>query len=133
MKNILDKINRADEIQANLELDKTELGKHEVELALIDDIKKIMDRALSRKSEFQKFSQTVQQQLDNLKVSSNMWNRDLSEAQTLISNLIVKAKEIGVSVPNEIVAYEKIIKEGVAETKNYSNIINKIKSEIPKG
>lgn len=133
MKNILDKINRADEIQANLELDKTELGKHEVELALIDDIKKIMDRALSRKSEFQKFSQTVQQQLDNLKVSSNMWNRDLNEAQTLISNLIVKAKEIGVSVPNEIVAYEKIIKEGVAETKNYSNIINKIKSEIPKG
>lgn len=129
MKNILDKINRADEIQSN----KVELGTHEVELALIDDIKKIMDRALSRKSEFQKFSQTVQQQLDNLKVSSNMWNRDLNEAQTLISNLIVKAKEIGVSVPNEIVAYEKIIKEGVAETKNYSNIINKIKSEIPKG
>jgi len=40
MKNILDKINRADEIQANLELDKTELGKHEVELALVDDVKK---------------------------------------------------------------------------------------------
>lgn len=36
MKNILDKINRADEIQANLELDKTELGKHKVELGAID-------------------------------------------------------------------------------------------------
>jgi len=34
MKNILDKINRADEIQS-----KVELGTHEVELALIDDIK----------------------------------------------------------------------------------------------
>lgn len=36
MKNILDKINRADEIQAN----KVELGTHEVELALVDDLKK---------------------------------------------------------------------------------------------
>lgn len=34
MKNILDKINRADEIQS-----KVELGKHEVELALINDLK----------------------------------------------------------------------------------------------
>jgi len=40
MKNILDKINRADEIQANLELDKTELAKHEVELGLVQDITK---------------------------------------------------------------------------------------------
>jgi hypothetical protein len=107
--------------------------KHDVELALIDDIKKLMNSALSRKGEFQKFSQTVQQQLDNLRVSSNMWNRDLSEAQTLISNLVVKAKEIGVSVPNEVLAYEKIIKEGISETKNYSNIVAKIKNELPKG
>ena len=113
--------------------DKTELAKHEVQLALIDDIKKLMNSALSRKGEFQKFSQTVQQQLDNLKVASNMWNRDLSEAQTLISNLVVKAKEIGVAVPSEVLSYEKIIKDGVSETKNYSNIIAKIKSEIPKG
>jgi hypothetical protein len=113
--------------------EKVELAKHEVELALIDDIKKLMNSALSRKGEFQKFSQTIQQQLDNLRVSSNMWNRDLSEAQTLISNLVVKAKEIGVSVPNEVLAYEKIIKEGVSETKNYSNIVTKIKSELPKG
>jgi phage shock protein A len=113
--------------------EKVELAKHEVELALIDDIKKLMNSALSRKAEFQKFAQTVQQQLDNLRVSSNMWNRDLSEAQTLISNLVVKAKEIGVAVPNEVLAYEKIIKEGVSETKNYSNIVAKIKSELPKG
>lgn len=38
MKNILDKINRADEIQAKLKLDKTELGKHEVELSLATDM-----------------------------------------------------------------------------------------------
>ena len=38
MKNILDKINKADEIQAN----KVELGTHEVELALIDDLKEIV-------------------------------------------------------------------------------------------
>jgi hypothetical protein len=113
--------------------EETQLASHEVELALIDDIKKLMNSALSRKGEFQKFSQTVQQQLDNLKVASNMWNRDLSEAQTLISNLVVKAKEIGVAVPAEVLAYEKIIKDGVSETKNYSNIIVKIKSEIPKG
>ena len=42
MKNILDKINRADEIQANLELNKTELGKHEVELGKLDDLNKML-------------------------------------------------------------------------------------------
>ena len=125
--NILKKIEKANEVQ------NVELEKHEVELALIDELKKIMNRALSRKSEFQKFSQNIQQQLDNLKAASNMWNRDLSEGQTLVSDLVVKAKEIGVSIPSEVLAYEKIIKEGVAETKNYSNIIAKIKSELPKG
>jgi Zn-dependent M32 family carboxypeptidase len=38
MKNILDKINRADEIQAKLELDRTELAKHEVELTIVTDM-----------------------------------------------------------------------------------------------
>ena len=125
--NILKKIEKANEVQ------KVELEKHEVELALIDELKKIMNRALSRKAEFQKFSQNIQQQLDNLKAASNMWNRDLSEGQTLVSDLVMKAKEIGVSIPSEVLAYEKIIKDGVAETKNYSNIIAKIKSELPKG
>ena len=123
-KTIYDKLFRNDE---------TQLAKHEVELALIDELKKIMNRALSRKAEFQKFSQNIQQQLDNLKAASNMWNRDLSEGQTLVSDLVMKAKEIGVSIPSEVLAYEKIIKDGVAETKNYSNIIAKIKSELPKG
>lgn len=125
--NILKKIEKANEVQ------NVELEKHEVELALIDELKKIMNRALSRKAEFQKFSQNIQQQLDNLKAASNMWNRDLSEGQTLVSDLVMKAKEIGVSIPSEVLAYEKIIKDGVAETKNYSNIIAKIKSELPKG
>jgi exonuclease VII small subunit len=43
MKNILDKINRADEIQSNLELDKTELGTHEIELASLDMIKAMLN------------------------------------------------------------------------------------------
>ena len=40
MKNILDKINKADEIQAN----KVELGKHEVELGSVQELKKALDK-----------------------------------------------------------------------------------------
>lgn len=47
MKNILDKINRADEIQANLELDKTELGTHEVELFKVEDTLKLLEKGVS--------------------------------------------------------------------------------------
>lgn len=127
LNNILSKIEKANKIE------EIKLASQKIELALIDDLKKIMNRALGRKTEFQKFSQNIQQQLDNLKASSNMWNKDLLEGQTLVSNLVIKAKEIGVAIPSEVLAYEKIIKDGVAETKNYSNIIAKIKSELPKG
>jgi len=58
MKNILDKINKADEIQAGLELDKTELGTHEVNLNALEEIRKaeiepnaFMDKAISLKAE----------------------------------------------------------------------------------
>ena len=49
MKNILDKINRADEIQANLELDKTELAKHEVQLA--DNVMSLLTKAENGKKQ----------------------------------------------------------------------------------
>lgn len=51
MKNILDKINRADEIQANLELDKTELGKHEVELGYLQAVQKDAESQLKKYSD----------------------------------------------------------------------------------
>jgi len=47
MKTILDKINKADEIQAK----KVELGKHEVELALIDDFKKLKSETILAQDE----------------------------------------------------------------------------------
>lgn len=54
MKNILDKINRADEIQTN----KVELGTHEVNLNALEEIRKaelepnaFMDKAISLKNE----------------------------------------------------------------------------------
>lgn len=51
MKNILDKINRANEIQANLELDKTELGKHEVELGYLQTVQKDAESQLKKYSD----------------------------------------------------------------------------------
>jgi hypothetical protein len=54
MKNILDKINRADEIQANLELDKTELAKHEINLGSVENLQKYINDRKSIVSSYDK-------------------------------------------------------------------------------
>ena len=61
-----------------------------------------------------------------------MWNKSLVEAQSLISNLIIKAKEIGVDTPKEILNYENVIKEGISNTVKYQIIISKMKNDLPK-
>jgi hypothetical protein len=90
MKNILDKINRADEIQAN----KVELGTHEVELALIDDLKEIVAKGkqvqgsmvegqLEVKNIAQRTLQFAKEHLKNLDNVSKLSNQMKTQADGL--------------------------------------------------
>ena len=86
MKNILDKINRADEIQAN----KVELGTHEVELATI---KILEDDALRMKKGLDK--------LKALRLEMRKTYLDaIDKANTNWGDFKQKAKELGLD-PND--------------------------------
>ena len=109
MKNILDKINRADEIQAN----KVELGTHEVELGLIDE--------LNQKT---KEAQTIYDNSYNAGI-------DIKKAQELLFNALnIKSNELKkyILVAKELQALmakqETIYKElglSIREDKTYGN------------
>lgn len=122
----LEIINRMSEQEA------VKLESQKVELALIDDIKKLINKALSEKNAYSKQAQSIVVQLDSLNNGVKLWNKSLVEAQSLISNLIVKAKEIGVDTPKEILNYENVIKEGISNTVKYQIIISKMKNDLPK-
>ena len=119
------------EIINKIESKKVELGMN-VELALIDDIKKLINKSLSEKNAYSKQAQSIVVQLDSLNNGVKLWNKSLVEAQSLISNLIIKAKEIGVDTPKEILNYENVIKEGISNTVKYQIIISKMKNDLPK-
>lgn len=109
MKNILDKINRADEIQAN----KVELGTHEVELGKLDDLNKMLQEikgsgrniaATGRKS-VSALVNTTFPLIDNTR-------KQIIQAQKDFDLLSKQAKDLGVEIPSNINA---LIKEAIAE------------------
>ena len=103
--------------------DKTELASHEVELTAVDEVRKFIESTTKRKEEFKKFAQLTNQQLDNLKVSANMWGNDYSAADKIMQELSLKAKEIGIELPKEFLDYKKQFNDGIIKTKNYAEII----------
>lgn len=109
MKNILDKINRADEIQSN----KVELGTHEVELGKLDDLNKMLQEikgsgrniaATGRKS-VSALVNTTLPLIDNTR-------KQIIQAQKDFDLLSKQAKDLGVEIPSNINA---LIKEAIAE------------------
>lgn len=108
MKNILDKINRADEIQS-----KVELGTHEVELGKLDDLNKMLQEikgsgrniaATGRKS-VSALVNTTLPLIDNTR-------KQIIQAQKDFDLLSKQAKDLGVEIPSNINA---LIKEAIAE------------------
>ena len=126
MKTSLEIINKLSEKEA------VKLESQLVELALVDEIKKSMNKALSEKNAYSKMATSIITQLDALNNGVKMWNKSLVEAQSLISNLVIKAKEIGVETPKEVLNYENVIKEGISDTVKYQIIISKMKNDLPK-
>lgn len=102
MKNILDKINRADEIQANLELDKTELAKHEVKLALLDELKVYAKNTAKNALDYKKKRDaivknvaTLQELLKDISVNKDLGKKVLANAQKYKAQLDKLSKDLG--------------------------------------
>lgn len=127
MKNILDKINRADEIQTN----KVELGTHEVELALVDDIKKLIQEANNNKNAYSIQAELTVQQLQKTKIIAQNWRDSLNQANGKIIDLTNSAKAIGLDIPQEIVAYKDIISKGVKDAASYADTLKNMQSKVP--
>ena len=94
MKNILDKINRADEIQAN----KVELGTHEVELANFADVKTQLEKAENEYKKIVDFSNKIYALKQEAKknTSYETLNKIMSELASDKNDFIAKVKALGI-------------------------------------
>lgn len=121
MKNILDKINRADEIQANLELDKTELGTHEVELGSIDELK---SDAIAYAKAFENYNSEFEGLKGQIKALSIKYAKLSDVYRTWLSfysEVNKKAKDLGVNLPNDVIKLEKDAIDKSAKAANLGN------------
>ena len=123
--NILKKIEKANEVQ------NVELAKHEVELALIDDLNKVVSEYIKSNANFQTVF-NEHKQLDDrfmaLKVKAREFyafdKKIYAEAQKVINNIKQQAKDLGVD-PNNIKGLKdlyQLIDDGSRSYKTYEAI-----------
>lgn len=109
MKNILDKINKADEIQAN----KVELASHEVELGMLQDIEKEMSIA----------NQGIFKSIDLAKSAL----KPAQEALRLNKELLVKLQNFTKQVKDlGILSPQKEVENGIVQVKENIKLIEKL-------
>jgi len=120
MKNILDKINRADEIQA------TKLGTHEVELGLLDDLNALNAQGEKLRQGVNQVYSLRSQMEKYVKEERTKIVKYLSDVEKLTKNAETKAKELGLSL-NDNIAY-KNAKNRLVELNNINEIYTKFLS-----
>jgi len=101
MKNILDKINKAYELEAN----KTELGTHQVHLALLDELKVYAKNTAKYAADYKKKSQaikknvaTLQELLKDVSVNKDYGKKVLANAQKYKAQMDKLSKELGINL-----------------------------------
>ena len=111
--------------------DKTELAKHEVELALVDDLNKVISDYTKSNANYQiVFNEN--KQLDDKFMALKLKAREFyafdkktySEAQKVISNITKQAKDLGID-PNSIKGLKNLyqkIDDGSRSYKTYEAI-----------
>ncbi len=109
MKNILDKINKADEIQAK----KTELAKHEVELALVEDVQNLYNAAnKSYKANTDQLTSFASKMESSFQKTADEYKKALDK----YSQLEKMSKELGVQLPNDITKLKGLIEFGLKDS-----------------
>lgn len=110
---------------------KTELGKHEIELAVTDDIKKLITEANNLKNQYNGAATAAVNNLKEAKRLAGNWRDNLSQANSLIINLTQKANELGIDIPKEVLDYKELTVKGSKDADNYVKVINKIQMDVP--
>jgi hypothetical protein len=124
MNNILNKINKAEEIQAN----KTELAKHEVQLGIVDDFINESNQIIElSKKDIQKVLDALSSAKFQIEILNEVPKRSLALLNKY-KNLEAKAKELGVTLPNNL---QNIVKQLQPLSKiNISKLDGLIKSIV---
>jgi hypothetical protein len=91
MKTILDKINKADEIQAK----KVELGTHEIELGLTDDFKRNIKFDNDNIAVLKSKMTLITTELKNLTSLYEKANKGIATTGTTYDRMVGMAKELG--------------------------------------
>ena len=111
--------------------DKTELGKHEVELGLAQDIKSAIDATLlfkdKRSSAWNKASTPLIGLYDILRLEY----QSALTASKGITDLKEKTKTLGIDIPPKMLENEKVINEILKTSKSKVEQLNKIINSIP--
>jgi hypothetical protein len=110
---------------------KTELGTHEIELAVTDDIKKLINEANNLKNQYNGAANAAVNNLKEAKRLAGNWRDNLSQANNLIINLTQKTKELGIDTPKEVLDYKELIVKGSKDADDYVKVINKIQMDVP--
>ena len=136
--NILKKIEKANEVQ------KVELEKHEVELALVDDLNKLVVRmkaidgalmksvqkTISALTSFSKIQGDLSDGYLTAIADRDDANADIKEALFLIDKISKQAKDLGIN-PNEIKGTKEIV-DLTANIEDTINSLNKNESDVKK-
>jgi len=122
MKTILDKINKAYEIEAN----KVELGKHEVELALIDEAKKIVNELTKQSEELGKETLAIISAKERLSQKIDNLRKNVTPAKKVVEDFNKQLKDLGITdtptiINNLMLAIEKSQKTALDFEKNFLN------------
>ena len=125
LNNVFKKLEHTDKVT------KVNLESQKVELALTDDIKKLMFEAVNFKNQYDGAAMAAVNNLKEAKRLAMNWGGNLAEADKLITNLIQKAKELGIDVPKEVLNYNEIVSKGRTDANNFVKIISKIQMDVP--
>jgi hypothetical protein len=96
--------------------DKTELGTHEVELAIADDVKKAYANAIAaRKKSFDEYQKLKPLVANALKMQLDLQKAN-QDAIPLFDTYEKAVKELGLELPKEIVQQKQNIQDGLKGT-----------------
>ena len=105
MKNILDKINKAHEVEA------TKLGTHEIELGIIQDLENLFINYNKESSSFEKIVVEIAGAIKEMQRKKVLTDKFGSEIETKYKTLLKDTNNLGLEVPNKIL-------------KNYQTFVN---------
>ena len=125
MKNILDKINRADEIQS-----KVELGAHEVELSIVTDFEKAYNEALDLQAKAETNIVNYNELAKSIQTALNQAGQKFLRANAIYQEIEKMSKELGVEPSNILKNKKETISVAIKEIDGYNKKLTSNKVNI---